>query len=139
MLSHITYLLELSTDGTNITEGSVRLVGGRIPNEGLVEYFHYGHWGSVRSLNMRGATVVCRQLGYSMALALFSTEKNTEIGAGRGFIWIDSVGCTGSENNLTQCRFHFSEYFSSNRKENAGTYCAGAFANQYICAEYTLL
>lgn len=53
-----------------ITVGKVRLVGGRTPNEGNVEVFYMGRWGSIcdDEWDSREANVVCRQLGYPKAI-----------------------------------------------------------------------
>ena len=47
-------------------DGTVRLVGGPLPNEGRVELCVSGQWKTVCDNNwsMNEAQVVCRQLGY---------------------------------------------------------------------------
>ena len=48
--------------------GGLRLVGANIPNEGRVEICMNNEWGTVCDNNWdsNDATVVCRQLGYSV-------------------------------------------------------------------------
>ena len=50
------------------TTGQLRLVGGNIPNEGRVEICMDNVWGTVcdDGWSSTDASVVCRQLGYSM-------------------------------------------------------------------------
>ena len=49
-------------------DGQLRLAGGNIPNEGRVEICMNNVWGTVcdNSWGTTDATVVCRQLGYSV-------------------------------------------------------------------------
>ena len=83
-------------------EGTVRLVGGATPLEGRVEIVHLGHWGTVcdRYWDLADATVVCHQLGYLRAVG---APRSAAFGAGNGLSWYNGVGCTGTENNLTEC------------------------------------
>ena len=83
-------------------EGTVRLVGGATPLEGRVEIVHLGHWGTVcdRYWDLADATVVCHQLGYLRAVG---APRSAAFGVGNGFSWYNEVGCTGTENNLTEC------------------------------------
>ncbi len=48
--------------------GDIRLAGGNVPNEGRIEICINNEWGTVcdDSWGVTDATVVCRQLGYSI-------------------------------------------------------------------------
>ena len=105
-----------------MNDGSLRLTGGLSPHEGRVEVYHFGHWGTVldNSWNLLDAIVVCRQLGYSTAVA------TKAFSCGRAPVWLSYVHCTGLESNLTQCRNGGPRIQSCPiRYGNAGVVCAG--------------
>ncbi|KAL8597993.1 hypothetical protein ACOMHN_011418 [Nucella lapillus] len=79
----------------------VRLVGGSIRSEGIVEVGLNGQWGSVCSTEWTRvqANVVCRSLGFvggdNVTLGTFGTEAAPA--------WILSPRCTGRETSITGC------------------------------------
>lgn len=102
---------------TSAVEGTVRLVGGLTDAEGRVEVFHVGLWGTVcdDSWDTVDGSVVCRQLGYSSALSV-----NTSNVPGSGPIWYDNFECLGHETQLIDCShtgignhncFHFEDAY----------------------------
>ena len=108
-------------------EGTIRLAGGLNSNEGRVEVFFRGHWGTVcdSAWDLLDATVVCRQLGYYNAeLAVVA-----QFGTGSGPNWMNNVQCTGYEANLTQCRY--SSGYGSCRTQ-AGVICSSKLINMHI-------
>lgn len=83
-------------------EGTIQLVGGLGLNEGRVEIFFHGHWGTLcgnYDWDILDAIVACRQLGYHTAEAAVVAQ----FGIGSGPNWMRSIQCTGYETNLTQC------------------------------------
>ena len=66
------YLILVSVEQANCTNGAVRLVDGSEPHEGRVEVCVNEAWGTVcsNSWNSAYARVVCAQLGY-LSLGLF--------------------------------------------------------------------
>ncbi|KXJ07432.1 Soluble scavenger receptor cysteine-rich domain-containing protein SSC5D [Exaiptasia diaphana] len=81
----------------------IRLVGSSNKYEGRLEVYHNGHWGTVCDdywdQNSNGGTVACRQLGFS-GLQSYDTDK---FGQGTGFIWLDDIRCTGTEQRIQDC------------------------------------
>ena len=110
-----------------LDSGSVQVrlvtVSGSISNEGLVEVQHDGVWGTIcdDSWSTSDARVVCRQLGlpYLNAVAVGSAE----FGRGSGKIWLDDVGCSGSESNLGQCSHQDWGSHNCGHDEDAGVRC----------------
>ncbi|MGH0174072.1 UNVERIFIED_CONTAM: hypothetical protein FKN15_073707 [Acipenser sinensis] len=80
----------------------LRLVNGGSPCAGRVEILHEGQWGTVSSYkwDIRGAGVVCKQLGCGSAV---SAPIDAHFGAGTGTIWVSFVSCSGSESALQDC------------------------------------
>lgn len=53
--------------------GAVRLVGGESENEGRLEVYYDGRWGTIcdDSFNWQDAHVLCKQMGFERALRLY--------------------------------------------------------------------
>ena len=104
-------------------EGAIRLVGGATANEGRVEVFHNGQWGTVcdDSWDITDANVVCRQLNYTGAT---SAPRLAFFGQGTGPIHYDDVACTGSESRLADCSHRGIGSHNCIHAEDAGVVCA---------------
>ncbi|XP_072041386.1 uncharacterized protein [Amphiura filiformis] len=86
------------------SDGEVRLVGGQDTNEGRVEVFYDGRWGTVcaDSWDDDDAMVVCRQLSFRSSDAR-GVNISAEFGQGNGPVWLDGASCSGSESRLDEC------------------------------------
>ena len=84
-------------------DGDLRLVGGSNMYEGRVEFCFGEVWGTVCDdfWGAPDAQVVCRQLGFNTTGA--AAFNFAFFGQGTGPIWLDNVGCTGSETRLSTC------------------------------------
>ncbi|XP_021516036.1 scavenger receptor cysteine-rich domain-containing protein SCART1-like [Meriones unguiculatus] len=105
-------------------EGALHVSGGEDGCSGRVELWHGGSWGTVcdDSWDLADAEVVCRQLGCGPAIAAL---QNAAFGAGSGPIWLDEVGCRGSETSLGACQAEPWGYGDCSHKEDAGVRCLG--------------
>ena len=67
-----------------------------------MEIFHNGKWGTVcdDDWDMNDARVVCRHLGFPN---VDSAPRSAHFGGGSGQIWLDDVGCSGSERSIFDC------------------------------------
>ncbi|ERE78012.1 deleted in malignant brain tumors 1 protein [Cricetulus griseus] len=105
-------------------EGALRVFGGEDGCSGRVEFWHGGSWGTVcdDSWDLADAEVVCQQLGCGPAIAAL---HNAAFGPGSGPIWLDEVGCRGSEASLGACQAEPWGYGDCSHKEDAGVHCLG--------------
>ena len=110
------------TDGA--AEGDLRLVDGDTVQEGRVEIYHDGEWGTVCDDRFVSddAEVVCRQLGYSGGEA----HTRASFGEGTGTIWMDDVQCAGSESRLADCPFGGWGLHNCRHSEDVGVSCDAA-------------
>ena len=98
------------------------MVGGATENEGRVEVYHNGEWGTVcdDGWDLEDASVVCRQLGYSGAT---SATQKAFFGAGNGAIHYDEVACSGSETHLSDCPHDGIGMHDCAHDEDSGVVC----------------
>lgn len=102
----------------------IRLVGGRNSAEGRVEVkaFDYAFGGICDDgFGLAEASVVCRQLGFTMGAE--KAEINSHFGSGSGQILMDEVRCTGNESDLLSCRFSPWGKHDCTENEWAGVVC----------------
>ncbi|XP_072018503.1 scavenger receptor cysteine-rich domain-containing protein DMBT1-like [Amphiura filiformis] len=109
----------ICTDGPT----KYRLVGGNNYTEGRVELLLGNIWGTVchDGWSKAEAKVICRQLGlpYSFPVAL----GYAFFGEGTGFIWIDSIGCDGTETSLDHCSHSEWGVHDCGHDDDAGVIC----------------
>uniref|UniRef100_A0A8C6RR73 Galectin-3-binding protein n=1 Tax=Nannospalax galili TaxID=1026970 RepID=A0A8C6RR73_NANGA len=87
---------------TGVEDGDMRLVNGASANEGRVEIFYRGQWGTVcdNLWSLLDANVVCRALGFENATQALGKAA---FGPGRGPVMLDEVECRGTEPSLANC------------------------------------
>ena len=116
----------MQNDSYSLVVSAVRLVGDTENEfEGRVEIYHLGEWGTVCDdfWDLKDATVVCRQLGYSSAV---SDKDGAYYGQGSGKIWMDEVSCRGNEISLDLCLFLGWENHNCLHSEDVGVICGKA-------------
>ncbi|XP_041478594.1 uncharacterized protein LOC121426374 [Lytechinus variegatus] len=107
------------TQASNLT---VRLVNGSTSEEGRVEVYINGRWGTVcdDSWDDTDATVVCQSLGFSPGIA----RGNAHFGQGSGDILLSEVSCVGNETNLLDCSNGGIGVHDCSHSEDAGVVCS---------------
>ncbi|XP_054652236.1 lysyl oxidase homolog 3B isoform X2 [Dunckerocampus dactyliophorus] len=101
----------------------VRLAGyPRKHNEGRVELFHKGEWGTIcdDDFSISNANVLCRQLGFVAATGWTHSAK---YGKGQGKIWLDNVLCSGGEKSIDLCKSRGWGNSDCTHDEDAGVVC----------------
>jgi len=108
-------------DALEPIEGAMRLADGPSPQEGRVEVFHAGEWGTVCDdwWDSSEAGVVCRYLGYKGGEA----KRKGYYGPGSGPIWLDSIDCEGEEKTLGDCWHDTWGRTDCSHREDSGAVC----------------
>ncbi|XP_076106547.1 galectin-3-binding protein B-like [Mytilus galloprovincialis] len=107
---------------------SKRLVNGSYPDEGRLEIYHNGVWGTVcdDDFDCAAAMVVCRQLGYRTGFSLGNSVTD-----GQGKIWLDSIHCNGSESKITSCQHQSWGSHDCVHSEDVGVHCFSSYRLNY--------
>ncbi|ELW64758.1 Soluble scavenger receptor cysteine-rich domain-containing protein SSC5D [Tupaia chinensis] len=103
----------------------LRLVAGPSRCSGRLEVWHGGRWGTVcdDGWDMRDAAVVCRELGCGRPLQ--PDPAAGRFGWGAGPIWLDDVGCVGTEPSLSDCPAAPWGKHNCAHNEDVGVACSG--------------
>ncbi|KAM9359118.1 HHIP-like protein 1 [Symphorus nematophorus] len=105
--------------------GSVRLVSADgLSDRGRVEIFIRGEWGTVCDdlFTTKAGTVVCRQLGFTTALAVMKRAALGEADKGVRIL-LDDVECEGGERSLLECKRSRVGKHNCSHGEDVGVIC----------------
>ncbi|MBN3320798.1 C163A protein, partial [Atractosteus spatula] len=101
-----------------------RLINGSDSCSGRVELQYDGEWGTVcdQYWDMRDASVLCRQLGCGLAVAV---PGQAWFGHREGSVWKDHFLCDGSEAHLSLCATSTLGGALCSHRNDAGLVCSG--------------
>uniref|UniRef100_A0A8C6CL09 Scavenger receptor family member expressed on T cells 1 n=1 Tax=Moschus moschiferus TaxID=68415 RepID=A0A8C6CL09_MOSMO len=104
---------------------ALRLRDGQSRCDGRVEVALDGVWGRVldEAWDLRGAAVVCRQLGCGAAERAYEAAAPARGAAPLG---LSRVRCAGSEPRLTRCSVSAAPLVSAGASRDAGVVCSGS-------------
>ncbi|KAL9988042.1 hypothetical protein ACROYT_G002440 [Oculina patagonica] len=99
----------------------VRLSGSNSSNEGRVEVYYLGRWGTVCNdhWGIREASVLCKMLNFSGASRVDYFGPGNESFP----IWMDNVKCRGDEQSIAACRHRGWDNHDCSHFEDAGVVC----------------
>ena len=83
---------------------------------------------------MNDARVVCRQLEFPNAV---SALRSAHFGSGSGQVWLDNVGCSGSESTIVNCQHRGWGVEDCSHSDDASVVCSSklcppAVFNYYV-------
>ena len=112
----------------------MRLVGGKSYDEGRVEVYYNGQWGTVCNdgWDDTDASVVCKQLGIgSSGTAILDVHV---FGSGTGRLFLSDVQCSSNDTTLSSCghRGVTTVMCRCDHYEDAGVTCNSMFVYSFI-------
>ncbi|CAC5369481.1 DMBT1 [Mytilus coruscus] len=98
----------------------IQLRGGKNRQQGRVEVYHSGQWGTIcdDKFDQNDARVVCRMIGLEVLHPIF--WRGTP---GTGRIWMDDLECNGEETDLTGCLFSGWSHNNCQHEEDISVNC----------------
>ncbi|XP_050407264.1 deleted in malignant brain tumors 1 protein [Patella vulgata] len=109
-----------------------RIEGGIGPNEGRVEVFYNGEWGTVCDdyWDNNDATVLCREAGYPLGGRI--ANGAADFPRGTGNIHLDDLNCNGRESSIRYCNHRGWNVHNCFHTEDAFVICNNTYAIRLV-------
>ena len=122
----------MNTFEADCTDGEIQLTDGSNALEGRVEICFNRAWGTVCDTGFgdHEAEVICTQLSNKMGYAYTHSIplRGAVFGDGRGPIFLESLGCSGTESMLSGCSLESPVgVHTCEHSQDAGVKCIGEF------------
>ena len=116
----------------------IRLAGSSSHNQGRVEVYYNGEWGTVcdDGWDDTDAGVVCRQLGFYSWVRAYGSAR---YGQGIGPIWLNRLSCFGNESSLFECDLLSFRTKNCTHSNDASVYCGGSRRKLNVILMYVIM
>ncbi len=119
---------------TDYPEGSIRLMGGASSNEGRLEIYYGGRWGSIceNGWGAMTAEVVCTELGFNRPVRTTSGSQYTYTGSEGVPVWLEEVQCEGNEEHVKDCPHGPLGTHLCTHEHDVGITCTGLYLHSIL-------
>ncbi|WAQ96295.1 DMBT1-like protein, partial [Mya arenaria] len=114
------------------TEGQVYLSGSTSSNQGRIEIFLNGRWGTICDDNFgqTEANVVCGMLGFPRNGSVAKGSAYFGAGVQSESVHLDNVGCSGLETSVVNCAHSQVDTNNCGHREDVGVICPSLYPAQ---------
>ena len=100
---------------------------------GRLEVYYNGRWGTVcdDGWDITDAAVACRQMGFTGVSVSITTQFGS--GSSSQSIWLDNLGCFGSESRLIDCNHNGIGWHDCGHSEDVGIVCINGETCCFLC------
>lgn len=108
--------------------------GGKSKNEGRLEVYFNGEWGSVcnRNWGSWSGVIACKDLGFVGLAKVTTASHYTYLGSEDSPIWLEGVRCSESHSRIRDCPHEPFGYQPCSHDDDVGLVCSGKHADTHL-------